>query len=211
MDLMNYVNTQVRDENEMFSIGCSKGSGWIFIGTKKEFHVLINRISDDYKNYYEECFKNAERRLTYTKIPKGRRLEVRDKNTLKLRPETDEEYRERLHKSVDELHDTINHKFDLYLKHRERIDSFLNFQDRWVEDTHFTAISNMRCIMITGDDLGNFWLRSEFEKGYLKKLGSKIKFKVTNYNDDEEDYETTTEENTTGEGDISEVAEDQEG
>lgn len=207
MDLMNYVNTQVRDNDEIFNVGCVGGSGWIFIGTKKEFTVLINRISDDYKGYYQESFDKAEARLSFTRVPRGRRQSVKDGR--KLRPETDEEYRQRLHKEVETLHAIIDHKIDLYIKHKNRINTFVNFQDREVVDTDITSITNTRCIKIAGDDLGNFWLRSEFEKGYLRKLGSKIKFKVTNY--DEEDYETTTEENTTGEGDISEVAEDQEG
>ena len=54
--------------------------------------------------------------------------------------------------------------------------------------------------------LKDFWKKEEERVNRLKSLTTS-----NADNDEEEDYETTTEEDTIGEGDISEMAEDQEG
>lgn len=184
MKLYDYVNKRIED-NEIFNIG-NNGSGWIFIGNKKEFNSLIKLISEDYKNKYERRLTNSEKSIEATEIKGRKRGNIFVKGQKISEPE--DIWKARILKSISELENIVEHKFSTYFKNKEKFLSFVPFEEREVTKVYYTDISKTKCIRIEGQDTGAFWTLEEFSKIY--KNGKRTTNKMDWFrNDDEEDEE----------------------
>lgn len=183
MTLYDYVNERIED-NEVFNIG-NNGSGWIFIGNKKDFNSLIKLISEDYKIKYERRLTNSERSIEATEIKGRKRGSIFVKGQKISEPE--DIWKERILKSISELENIVEHKFSTYFKNKEKFLSFVPFEEREVTKVYHTDISKTKCIRIEGIDTGAFWTLEEFSKIY--KNGRRTTNKMDWFRNDEEDKE----------------------
>lgn len=160
-NVMTFIEKTFGDD-EVFNLGCA--SGWIFIGTKAEWRQYVDVISDDYKAWYEDRENAAKKDCSVFKLTKCARID-----TSKVKGghrETDEEWKARIHKLADELHATIDMKFNNLAKAEERNKNFVRFDKRNVSDYYISDIEHIPCVILEGEDIGIFWLRSEFNKVY---------------------------------------------
>lgn len=175
INVMNFVKENIED-GVIFNLGCK--SGWIFIGTKDEWLRYVDVLSEDYKKWYQEKVDDADKKCSIFKLVNCRRIDTRKVDKKKGKRETDAEWRSRIHKKADELHEAIDKRFDILEKEEARLKNFTSFKTRNAIDYYVTDVEKIPSIIIDGDDVGIFWFRSEFEKYYkggrsIKKLAFK--------------------------------------
>ena len=190
MNLNDYVNKNVED-GVIFNIG-NAGSGWIFCGTKEEYNKCIQMISEDYYNKYKSYYMKSWKSIEAIDIKGKKRLNVFAKGSNYKVPEPEDEWKDRILKSIELLPNLVEKRFATYYRNKEKYNSFTPFYKREVLETFNTDISKTLCIIIEGRDSGIFWTVDEFRKIYNN--GRRTKNKINWYDEDSEEFTDESDE-----------------
>ena len=134
-------------EDDILHIGSS--TGFIFIGTKEEYHKNVGGISSHWKKFYQDIVKSREKSIMST-VAEITKL----KKDYKYRPA---------------LEDKLNRLKILYASKtgaEDILKAFKPIQSRKVLDVYPRIQMDGICIIVEGQEQGKYWDKSEWDRDH---------------------------------------------
>lgn len=135
------------DEDDILHIGSS--TGFIFIGTKEEYHKNVGGISAHWKKFYQDIVKSREKSImsTVTEITKLKK---------------DYKYRTALEDKLSRLKILYASKMTA----EDILKAFKPIQHRKVLDVYPRIQMDGICIIVEGQEQGKYWDKQEWDRDH---------------------------------------------
>ena len=138
---------EIESDNEVLHIG--SGTGFIFIGTRKEYDQQIDGVSKRYYDFYRSIPPAREKSILNTAI-----------EIAKLK--RDHRYKSELIKKVNKITALYNSK----IAAEDYIKIFKPLRNRKVLEAYPRIQKDGVCIIVEGMEQGKYWDKSEWDKDH---------------------------------------------
>ena len=135
------------NDDDILHIGSS--TGFIFIGTKEEYHKNVGGISSHWKKFYQDIVKSREKSIMSTVA-----------EITKLKKD---------HKYRTAMEDKLNRLKILYASKtgaEDILKEFKPIQHRKVLDVYPRIQMDGICIIVEGQEQGKYWDKSEWDRDH---------------------------------------------
>lgn len=136
---------EIESDNEVLHIG--SGTGFIFIGTRKEYDQQIDGVSKHYYDFYRSIPHAREKSILNTAI-----------EIAKLK--RDHKYKSELIKKVNKITTLYNSE----IAAEDYIKIFKPLRNRKVLEVYPRIQKDGICIIVEGIEQGRYWDKSEWDK-----------------------------------------------
>ena len=138
---------EIENDNEILHIG--SGTGFIFIGTKKEYDQQIDGISKHYFDFYRS-------------IPTAREKSILNMAIEIAKLKRDHKYKSKLVKIAEKITKLYNSK----IAAEDYIKVFKPLRNRKVLEVYPRIQKDGICIILEGIEQGKYWDKSEWDKDH---------------------------------------------